>query len=69
MLSYVVEVPDEVVDDLGLAGVETVDIVRETFAFLLEREPATSILKRFSLDVVPTFFPEFYTELAARLKG
>jgi bifunctional DNA-binding transcriptional regulator/antitoxin component of YhaV-PrlF toxin-antitoxin module len=69
LLSYVVTVPEEVVDRLGLGGVETVDIVRETFKFLLEREPATSIMKSFSIDVVPTYFPEFYEELAARLKG
>lgn len=69
ILSYVVSVPPEVVDQLDLGGIETVDIVRETFNFLLEREPATSIMKQFSLDVVPTYFPEFYEELAARLKS
>ncbi|MDQ6910771.1 MAG: hypothetical protein M3Z84_08335 [Actinomycetota bacterium] len=69
LLSYVVTVPKKVVDELGLGGFETVDIVRETFHFLLEREPATAIMKQFSLDVVPTYFPEFYEELAARLKG
>ncbi len=69
LLSYVVTVPRVVVDQLGLSDVETVDIVRATFEFLLEREPATSIMKEFSLDVVPTYFPEFYEELAARLSG
>jgi len=69
LLTYLVAVPSEVADQLGLGDVETVDIVRETFHFLLEREPATSIMKQFSLDVVPTFFPEFYEELVARLKG
>jgi len=68
LLSYVVTVPQEVVDQLGLADIETVDIVRETFYFLLEREPATAIMKEFSIDVVPKFFPEFYEELAARLR-
>ncbi|MDQ6911217.1 MAG: hypothetical protein M3Z84_10635 [Actinomycetota bacterium] len=69
LLSYVVTVPAELVDELGLGDFETVDIVRETFRFLLEREPATSIMKQFSIDVVPTYFPEFYGELVARLKG
>lgn len=68
LLSYVVEIPEDVVDELGLGDVEDVEIARETFRFLLEREPATSIMKQFSLDVVPTYFPEFYEELAARLK-
>lgn len=69
LLSYVVTVPPELVDELGLGDFETVDIVRETFRFLLEREPTTSIMKQFSIDVVPTYFPEFYDELVARLKG
>ena len=69
LLSYVVTVPSGVVDRLGLGDVETVEIVRETFRFLLEREPATSIMKEFSLDVVPTYFPEFYDALVTRLKG
>ncbi len=69
LLSYVVTVPDTVVAELGLADFETVEIVRETIRFLLEREPAASIMKQFSLDVVPTYFPEFYAELVTRLKG
>lgn len=69
LLTYLVAVPSDVVAELGLGDVETVEIVRETFHFLLEREPATSIMKQFSLDVVPTFFPEFYEELVARIRS
>lgn len=69
LLSYVVTVPQEVVDELDLGETETVDIVRATINFLLERDPPTAIMKEFSIDVVPRFFPEFYEELTARLKG
>jgi len=42
-------------------------IVRETLAFLLEREPPTSILDEFSLDDVAGYFPEYYEELRRRV--
>ncbi len=42
-------------------------VVRESFAFLLEREPASSILREFSLDVIGRYFPEYDDELSRRL--
>ena len=62
-----VTVPDDLLDDLGLAGADRGTVVREAFAFLLEREPATSILPEFSLDEIGRYFPEFTTELPRRL--
>lgn len=41
----------------GQAAVE--DLVRRSFAFLLEREPAGSILRTFELAVIPRYFPEY----------
>jgi hypothetical protein len=35
------------------------DLVRRSFEFLLEREPAASILRRFDLPVIERYFPEF----------
>ena len=49
----------------GTADVER--LVDETFRFLLEREPASSILRSFDLTVVAGYFPEFDEELAHRL--
>jgi len=65
--SHRVAVPDALLDELGLAGVDHELVVRETFGFLLDREPATSILSEFSLDQVPRYFPDYYDELRARL--
>jgi hypothetical protein len=65
--SHRVHVPTPLLDDLGLAGVDRERIVRESFAFLLEREPPSSILGEFSLDDVPRYFPEYYDELRSRL--
>ncbi len=38
------------------------DLVRRTFAFLLAREPNTSILPDFTLSTVEHYFPEFARE-------
>ena len=35
------------------------DLVRRSFEFLLEREPPTSILRRFDLSVIQRYFPDF----------
>ena len=39
-------------------------VVREP---LLEREPTSSIMPEFSLDVIPDYFPECKEELPGRL--
>ena len=41
--------------------------VRESFAFLLEREAKESILRHFDLLVIGEYFPEFNAELRRRL--
>jgi hypothetical protein len=46
---------------------DTERLVRETFAFLLEREPRSSILARFDLPVVERYFPEYPSEMRRRL--
>lgn len=41
--------------------------VVESFRFLLDREPASSILPRFSLEEIARYFPEYPGEIARRL--
>jgi hypothetical protein len=62
-----VRIPAALEERPGLRGADQEVVVRETFSFLLEREPATSILTEFGLDDVARFFPEFYDELRSRL--
>ena len=57
--SHQVTVPDGYPATVGLEGVPGDELVRASFAFLLEREPATSILRRFRLDVIADYFPEY----------
>jgi hypothetical protein len=62
-----VSVPPALLAKLGLTSGEEERLVRESFGFLLEREPATAILREFSLDVIRTYFPEYDKEIQSRL--
>lgn len=42
-------------------------LVRAAFAFLLEREPASSILRSFELTVIGRYFPGWEDDVRARL--
>ena len=64
---HVVTVPAGMPAALGLDGLDIADLVRASFAFLLEHEPATSILRSFSLDVIGSYFPEYTREMTERL--
>jgi hypothetical protein len=65
--SHRVVLEDDFLDEAGLDAVEREVVVRETFAFLLEREPATAIMSEFGLDTVARFFPEYVEELTRRV--
>ncbi len=67
--SHHVIVPQSLLADWGLEDSDEEAVVRESFAFLLEREPATSILPDFSLAIIPRYFPEYGEELPKRLGG
>jgi hypothetical protein len=54
-------------DDPQLGNVDQQTIVRESMEFLLEREPPTSIMSEFSLDVIPRYFREYDAEIRRRL--
>ncbi len=65
--SHVVAVPSELETELGLESTSTEALVRASFAFLLDREPASSILPKFSLDVISRYFPEYRREIQSYL--
>jgi hypothetical protein len=67
--SHEVSVPAGFPASLGCGHVAPEELVRASFEFLLEREPATSILCKFSLDVISQYFPGYPTEIRARLGG
>lgn len=48
---------------LAPGAADPVDLVARSFAFLLAREPKTSILRRFDLPVIGGYFPEYEREI------
>lgn len=44
-------------------------LVERSFEFLLEREPNTSILRRFDLPVIQSYFPEYERTIRGLLGG
>jgi bifunctional DNA-binding transcriptional regulator/antitoxin component of YhaV-PrlF toxin-antitoxin module len=64
-----VTVPEDLRADLGVAGADEQQLVTESFAFLLEKEPSTAIYEEFPLDVILDRFPDFADEIRARLAG
>ena len=56
-------------DRVRLAGDKTSAerLIEESFRFLLEREPNTSILRTFELPLIARYFPEYETEIRHRV--
>jgi hypothetical protein len=66
---HLVSVPPGFAARLGAHGVGEEQLVRASFEFLLEREPASSILGRFGLEVIGRYFPDYDRDMARRLAG
>ena len=60
-----VAIPPRLLEDLALGPGDETRLVYASFEFLLEREPPSSILRSFDLDVIGRYFPE-YTETMRR---
>jgi hypothetical protein len=65
--AHEVAIPQGYLEKLGLAGVAPARVIEESFRFLLEREPNTSILRSFELPVIARYFPEYEREIRRRL--
>ena len=42
------------------------EIIKESFKFLLKREPNTQILKCFNLNIINNYFPEYEDEFSVK---
>jgi len=65
--THQVTVPGRLGQGVELREDDLERVVRESLRFLLEREPATSILRQFSLSDISRYFPEYPSELERRL--
>jgi hypothetical protein len=62
--AHTVLVPATTLGSLAPGHGDPERLVAASFAFLLEREPASSILRRFALDEIARYFPEYPDEIA-----
>lgn len=58
-----VTVIHEMYDDLSGGDVSPEELVRASFAFLLDREPQEAILRHFELGLIERYFPEYRRRL------
>ena len=60
---HTVKFSDKRRDSYELGHIKKDVIIKFAFDFLLGREPNTSILTNFSIDLISNYFPEFETKL------
>jgi len=53
---------------LGGKNLPAEQLIEESFRFLLEREPNTSILSSFELPLIGKYFPQYEREIRERLR-
>lgn len=64
-----VTVPERLIDDLGLAGVDEQALVRESVDYLLDRVPADAVGHDINLAELADGHPDYSAEILARLAG
>jgi hypothetical protein len=65
---HTVSVSSAELERLGGPDADPQFLVDASFRFLLEREPKESILRRFALSDIETYFPDYPGTIAARLR-
>jgi hypothetical protein len=62
--THTVTILPEYAQQFTFASIE--DLLEQSFEFLLQREPNTSILRNFELSVIERYFPEYQTQMNKR---
>ncbi|MDR2219289.1 MAG: hypothetical protein LBE24_01765 [Methylobacillus sp.] len=65
--THTVTVVPDYAQKLTGGACSTEHLVERSFAFLLEREPNTSILRSFDLPVIGRYFPEYESVIRGKL--
>jgi hypothetical protein len=65
--SHRVTLKPEYLNRIAAGKVESQELIRRAFEFLLEREPKESILSRFDLQDIQRYFQDFEREIGHRL--
>ncbi len=64
---HCVTVPERFLADSGIAPSQEPLLGRASLEYLLEREPPSSIMARFTLEDIARFFPDYPDEILTRL--
>ncbi len=65
-LTYVVDVQKDDHERLTHGEITAEELVKRSFAFLLERESKEAILRQFDLMVIADYFPEYEDEIGKK---
>jgi len=65
--THQVTVPNDYYQRLTQGGISLEELVRRSFAFLLERESNTMILARFELPLINRYFPDYERHIKQNL--
>ena len=57
--THIVTVVDTIHDKLTKGKISKETLLEKSFEFLLEREPNTSIMPQFEIEVISKFFPDY----------
>jgi hypothetical protein len=57
--NHQVTVSDNFVTEYQIKNLTKKEIIEQSFIFLLERESNTSILRKFDIEVIANYFPEY----------
>ena len=60
---HIVLLTDEYYDNLTKKKISKKKLLEYSFQFLLDREPNTSILSFFELNIISKYFPEYENEI------
>jgi len=57
--NHQVTISDNFITEYQIKNLTKKEILEQSFKFLLEREPNTSILRKFDIEVIANYFPEY----------
>ena len=63
LTKHVVSVTDQMLLNLTNNKISKEELLNFSFNFLLEREPNTSILSKFDINVISKYFPEYISKV------
>ena len=57
--NHLVTISDNFITEYQIKNLTKKEIIEQSFIFLLQRESNTSILRKFDIEVIANYFPEY----------